>query len=189
MCNDTKLFFALRGEDLIRDQIPLEEIVSVDIMQESKDLEDLLSTLGTDLPGRASIGAIGAASNKNRRPSNKNKRSSIISNYISFPSSLNLLKTEDSIGISPKAFQIHTEPEGFNSGRTYYLQARTGQECEIIVEQLKKYAAVARAKGETASRIRRAQGHARLVHDSRTFQTLSALVIITVTCARLTIAL
>ena len=155
-------------------------------MQESKDLEDLLSTLGTDLPGRASIGA---ASNKNRRPSNKNKRSSIISNYISFPSSLNLLKTEDSIGISPKAFQIHTEQEGFNSGRTYYLQARTSQECEIIVEQLKTYAAVARAKGETASRIRRAQGHARLVHDSRTFQTLSALVIITVTCARLTIAL
>lgn len=183
VCTDSKLYFALHDEDLVRDHIPLEEILSIDIMHEEKDLEVLLSTFGVDRPGRASVGAI---SNKGRRRSStKNRRGSAIANYIS-----NALprgsthKDEDNSGNRTsafyKAFQIHTVPGGFNSGRTYYLQAHSNQECETIVEKLNEYAAAARAKTHSASRAKLMQDRLRAVHDSRAFQSLSALVIITV---------
>ncbi len=174
VCTESKLYFALSGEDLVRDQIPLEEITSVDIMRESKDLEDLLATFGGDRP-RASI-----VSNKNSRRSSaiKQRRASLIAVFSAPPHESEENPTHLSTFF--KAFQIHTIPDGFNSGRTYYLQAQSTQACQDVVVQLQEYAAAARARGEKVSRVTRAQAAFRAVHDSAPFQLLSALVIVTV---------
>ncbi len=180
MCSDSRLFFALSGEDLVRDQIPLNEIKSVVIMHESKELEELLSTLGVDRPGRPSVSAV---SSRRRSSNNTTRRASLIAAYMSLPTNSSFHE-DDAAGSRTsalfKAFQIHTIPNGFNSGRTYYLQAHSNSTCETIVQQLQAHAAAAHARGAKASRMMRAQAAFRKVHDSAPFQLLSALVIITV---------
>ena len=45
VCTKSKLYITLPDDDLIRDQIPLHEIIGVDVMREVKGIEGLLTSL------------------------------------------------------------------------------------------------------------------------------------------------
>jgi len=75
-------------------------------------------------------------------------------------------------------FQIRTIPDGFNSGRIYYLQADSAELCETIVFDLLKIVKVARRRAAKASKFMRGQKLMRTVFESTIFQYLSSLLII-----------
>jgi hypothetical protein len=78
------------------------------------------------------------------------------------------------------ALQLKTIPDGFNSGRTYYLQAASDEQCRAVCESISRLARRAREEAAATSRIRRAQAHVAAVYDSTPFQSAVALLIITV---------
>jgi hypothetical protein len=125
-----------------------EEITSVDIMREDKDME----------------------------PKNSSSRGPLLRKTASSCS-------EDSVTHSEKCsinFQIRTIPDGFNSGRIYYLQADSAELCETCVCELLKIVKLAKRKATKASRFKRGQKLMRTAFESTVFQCLSSLLIILV---------
>lgn len=55
------------------------------------------------------------------------------------------------------AFQLHTQPEGYNSGRQYIIQARTEEERQKLVTDLTKFAKIANEKFLAKSQFRKIQ--------------------------------
>ncbi len=76
--------------------------------------------------------------------------------------------------------QIITVEEGFNSGRTYYLQASSEDECKDMTEVLKRMAKVARKRAEAKSKFRKIQEKVLKFYDSTPFQCGVAFLIIAV---------
>jgi hypothetical protein len=77
-------------------------------------------------------------------------------------------------------FMIETDADGYNSGRTYYLQADSSAECRDISNKisLESKLAVDRANAKTA--IAQAQQRVRRFYSSAIFQNLVAFLILTV---------
>ena len=82
------------------------------------------------------------------------------------------------------ALMINTVPEGHNSGRNYYLQASSTEECLTMVKMIKSLAKRARERAAAQTRFAKVQLKARKTFSSRWFQTSSATLIIAVRCRR-----
>jgi hypothetical protein len=78
------------------------------------------------------------------------------------------------------AFQIATISDGYNSGRSYYLQADSGEVKQQIISQLKMLAKNAKKKAEVKSSFRKTQDRVRSVYVARPFQAATALLIVAV---------
>jgi hypothetical protein len=78
------------------------------------------------------------------------------------------------------ALQLKTISDGFNSGRTYNLQAASDEQCRVVCESLTRLARRAREDAATISSIRRAQARVAAVYESTLFQSGVALLIIAV---------
>ena len=76
------------------------------------------------------------------------------------------------------ALQIKTREKGYNSGRTYYLQAADAAQCAAVAASLAVCARRAREASEAKSRARRAQAAVCRVYESSIVQTIVALLII-----------
>ena len=77
-------------------------------------------------------------------------------------------------------FQIKTVPNGYNSGRSYYLRTKPDDNCPKIIQLLLDVANAARQKALALSRFKRAQKAVRIVHDSVYFQVFVCLLIFAV---------
>jgi hypothetical protein len=77
-------------------------------------------------------------------------------------------------------FMVETHPEGYNSGRTYYLQAESKASCQDITRKLSQYSAAAQEKAHARSVFAQAQRKVDKVYRSTIFQTLIALLIVAV---------
>ena len=80
------------------------------------------------------------------------------------------------------SLMISTIPEGFNSGRTYYLQESSYARCLEFVKQLNHLAKSARARAESRSAFAKSQLKVRKIYKSWPFQMASASLLITVRC-------
>jgi predicted RNA-binding protein YlxR (DUF448 family) len=78
------------------------------------------------------------------------------------------------------AFQIATISDGYNSGRSYYLQADSSDVKQKVIEQLQALSQSARKRAEVKSLFRKFQDHVRQVYTTRIFQGSAALLIIAV---------
>ena len=78
------------------------------------------------------------------------------------------------------ALMITTSPDGHNSGRTYYLQARSDLLCAQLVSQLSTTAKSARKREEAKTAFKKSQLQVRRAYESSAFQLLSAALIILV---------
>ena len=78
------------------------------------------------------------------------------------------------------AIMINTVPEGHNSGRTYYFQASSKQECLNLVISLKKLSERERERVAAQTRFAKLQLRARKVFSSQWFQSGSATLIMAV---------
>ena len=70
--------------------------------------------------------------------------------------------------------------EGFNSGRTYYLQCVSKEASESISKEIRKLVEFERSKLEGTTRLMRTQRSVRNFYLSGPFQVFSSLLIITV---------
>ena len=77
-------------------------------------------------------------------------------------------------------FQIETQRDGYNLGRTYYLRAPTESLCKKIVEDLQYLAQKAKKRAELKSRVLKIQRKVRIVYWSFPFQCFVGLLIMMV---------
>ncbi len=90
-------------------------------------------------------------------------------------------KTKISSGGASFSFQIRTLTDGFNSGRTYYLQSYSADECKEVVGILRKFVDIARKRAATYSKFRESKKWLRSIYDSNMFQFISSSLIVLVT--------
>jgi hypothetical protein len=75
---------------------------------------------------------------------------------------------------------IETHPKGYNSGRTYYLQADSRASCQDKIKKLRQYSAAAFERAHAQSVFRQAQLRVLKVYQSVIFQRFMAFLIISV---------
>ena len=74
--------------------------------------------------------------------------------------------------------QIETTPEGYNSGRPYQIQTKSGQDFRSLLDDLTKLSATAREEAEKKSRFKKLQSKVGKVFNSNYMQQFLALLII-----------
>ena len=79
---------------------------------------------------------------------------------------------------------IETDPEGYNSGRTYYLQAGSKDVCQHIIKTLWQCRTRAYEKAHAQSVFSQAQLKALRVYRSTVFQRFVAFLIVSVCSIR-----
>ena len=150
------LFCKSRAEETILDSIPLHEIFSV-LKMAAEDIDRPLDALAETA----------------RSPSGLRK--SEVSDQVSpLPSDYYRDSQFDAL------FRIKTVPDGYNSGRTYFLRAQSDESCELIVSQLSKAATDAKQKLNVLSKFQKSQEIAKSIFFSAAFQSGSCLLILTV---------
>jgi hypothetical protein len=142
------------------DMIPLHEITCV---SEMKELEEKTSPC--------------AQSNRTTSWSTKmmNRKNSILDDE-----KINRAEVESMENESKSFLQIKTKADGFNSGREYYLQARSTDQCLTIVHKLTKAVDSAKAEVEVPQMFRTTQKKLRMIYNTMAFQLMVAFLIITV---------
>ncbi len=75
---------------------------------------------------------------------------------------------------------IETHPDGYNSGRTYYLQAKSDASCQDIIKWLTQYSTDAHERAHAQSVLRQAKLRVLKAYRSKAFQRLVAILIILV---------
>ncbi len=75
---------------------------------------------------------------------------------------------------------VETLPEGYNSGRTYYLSADSAASCRDTVQVLARYSKAAYKRANSQTVLSQIQQHLHSVAYSAIFQNTMALLIITV---------
>ena len=83
-----------------------------------------------------------------------------------------------------KQLMIETHPEGYNSGRTYYLQADSKSACQDKIKILLHHKAAAYERTHAQSVFRQAQLRVLKVYRSTVFQRFTAILIISVRALR-----
>ena len=161
MITNEVLSFALVNDEIEIDRIPLCEVSCVDEMIQTEFLA------GTDTE---------------RKTANERKHSR--RNSI-FQNNSNICLEDEQGGdrtssLTGNAFQIATDTNGYNSGRSYYLQAASEGQKQEIINLLQKSSTIARKKAEVKSSFRKTQDRVRETFLSWQFQTGAALLIVAV---------
>jgi hypothetical protein len=78
--------------------------------------------------------------------------------------------------------QIKTIPDGYNSGRTYYVRAQSESTCRKITASLNKLSTAARESADVRSRFEMVQLRLRGIYSSKCFQIFTSVLIIMVLC-------
>ena len=73
--------------------------------------------------------------------------------------------------------QVATNPDGHNSGRSYYLRTNSKETFEEIFPLLSNYARVARERAQASTYFRRAQLRVRSIYQHIICQSIFALII------------
>jgi hypothetical protein len=157
VCTKEKMYFSRMSANNLIDMIPLHEISSV---SEMKDFERITSSSDLSNPSF------------NWRMSKSTKA----------------LDCENNSGAVEKGcenqsgsfLQIKTTTDGFNSGRVYYLQTRSLEQCQTIVQELTRAVERAKAKIENLPLFRSTQAKLKIIYNTMTFQIMVAFLIITV---------
>ncbi len=75
---------------------------------------------------------------------------------------------------------IETHPEGYNSGRAYYLQAGSELLCKNLIKSLSTYSAAAHERAQAQSAFAQTQRRVDRVYRSSPFQSFLAFLIVAV---------
>ena len=155
-----RLSFALLGDESEIDFIPLSEVISIEEMcgGEEDNTAGQQGRLKTLLQKSIALG---------------------------FDNELELQDDEDSTSrLFVNAIQIATIADGYNSGRSYYLQAESSEDKQKIIEQLRALTEIARKRAEVKTLFRKVQDRVRKVYNTRIFQCSAALLIVAVSQAK-----
>ena len=152
------------------DFIPLAEVASIDEMCAIEDVDDDQSQ-----PREFSIRKA-----KQRAQSGRDKIFSSARTNASAEADPDPEGDEGTSQLFVNAFQVATVQGGYNSGRSYYLQADSGQVKQRLIAQLTDLARAARKRAEETTWLRRIQERVRAVYVHRVFQSAAAFLILAV---------
>ncbi len=93
---------------------------------------------------------------------------------------LNRDDNESKVANQATELVVETLPEGYNSGRTYYLSAESATSCQNTVQILTRYSKAAYKRANSQTVLSRMQQHLLTVAYSTAFQNIIALLIIMV---------
>ena len=85
--------------------------------------------------------------------------------------------------IKKNIFEIETNPEGYNSGRVYQIQAASAHDFRKIFNDLTKLASTAREEAEAKSRFKKSQQRVGKVFNSNIVQGALAILVCAVSTA------
>ncbi len=77
-------------------------------------------------------------------------------------------------------FQIKTNKEGYNSGRTYHIQAHSKKNCEDAINILKQYSQKAKSAAQKRSQFEKSQIFVRKIHNAVWYQSVATTLILAV---------
>jgi hypothetical protein len=143
------------GEEQVIDAIPMFEIEEI----ESQHLGESSQTMDDGLPLH--------------KKSDVDKRVSTMARFHSIVGDSNKVKFRNS-------FQIWTQVDGYNSGRSYYLKAGSRDECLEVMQTLKNLARTSRALKDAKTRFEMWQERIRTVYHSAVIQSVVAAMIVAV---------
>jgi hypothetical protein len=153
------LSFALVNDENEIDRIPLCEVSCVDEMIQTEFL---------------------ARTDTERKPANERKpsRKTLMFQSNSYIWSEDEHGSDRTSSLTGHAFQIATDTNGYNSGRSYYLQAAGAGQKQDVINLLQKFSKIARMRAEVKSSFRKTQDRVRETYISWQFQTGAALLIV-----------
>ncbi len=93
---------------------------------------------------------------------------------------MDIVDGEDNEAKHANDFMIETHPEGYNSGRTYYLQANSKASCQELVRTLSQHCTAAHERAHARTAFAQAQLQVDRVYRSALFQGFFAVLIIAV---------
>jgi hypothetical protein len=169
------LYVSRTSENVPIDTIPLHEIISVTGMSDDHRRE---STMSSERVSSLHFGKRSNTTNPTSSDSNKHEMG-MSENH----SRATRLASEDFQFVREhydKVFQIKTDQDGFNSGRTYYLQTNSKVERQDIIEELDHIVEKAKSKKAASSMLHGMQHKIRKIYNSYSFQMMVAFLIITV---------
>lgn len=146
-----KIYLTFVSEDSVFDSIPLAEIASIQQINETPRSESAMT------------GSFTSAQPLTQQPRQTPVKSA-----------------DSSQTRFQHAFQLKTIPDGFNSGRTYNLQAASDEQCRTVCESILRLSRRAREEAAATSSIRRAQARVAAMYESTAFQSGVAVLIIAV---------
>jgi hypothetical protein len=146
------VYFTLVGEDDVRDYIPLHEIEHIDPKHDEED---------------------GGLSGKTCQTPN-----SLVEQDFK-TKSMKRVKTVSAYRFF-FGFQINTSKEGYNSGRTYHIQAHSKENCENAVSMLSQYSQKAKSAVQKRTEFEKSQHFVRKIHNSVWYQTVATTLILAV---------
>eukprot|EP00291_Cryptomonas_curvata_P012215 CAMPEP_0172202658 /NCGR_PEP_ID=MMETSP1050-20130122/30796_1 /TAXON_ID=233186 /ORGANISM="Cryptomonas curvata, Strain CCAP979/52" /LENGTH=244 /DNA_ID=CAMNT_0012880677 /DNA_START=80 /DNA_END=810 /DNA_ORIENTATION=- len=156
------IYFIRTADKAVVDTIPLNEIVSVASINKNLKRKRTLSMISIS-------SSIENTSVQEPGKIQKDSESSSI---------LGKLQRAPSSDPSDAIIQIKTIPEGFNSGRTYHLQADSEEQGSAIASQLEKISKDVKHHAEAKSRFQKSQEKVKAIYCSLPFQTTIAILII-----------
>jgi hypothetical protein len=149
------------------DFIPLAEVVSIDEMYATEDVEG--------------HGSFSRGFNHRILKQGTNLSRERLGNSKKFRGTDSDSEYEnDTSRIFVNAFQIATMPDGYNSGRSYYLQADSSQLKQKIITLLQQLAKSARKRADETTWFRKIQMRVRTVYLHWIFQSAAAFLIVAV---------
>jgi hypothetical protein len=85
--------------------------------------------------------------------------------------------SNSTLGEAQPALQIATRRDGYNSGRSYYLQAEPRDRMDALRERIQANAKAARKREEAANLFRQWQSSTRRVYETNAVQGFVAIII------------
>ena len=158
------IYFSREGQSIAVDTIPLNEIIGVTAMNKKMQRRKTMSLISLN-GGSTTEKELFKDSSKSQKDLD--------------PSSVRKIQS-DVNGSFDRLVQIKTMAEGFNSGRTYFLQAISDEQCYTIVQRLEKAVKDAVQRAAATSRFRASQATVKQFYCSMFFQGTIAFLIITV---------
>jgi hypothetical protein len=152
-----EIFICFQDEDVIRDMIPLAEVVSVEA-EGAKEVAELS-------PHKLSFGK------RHNEPASIKQR---------------LVKDDSNLFETSNSMVVSTQLDGYNSGRQYRFQSDSQNACGRLVAQLRKLAAEARKREAGKTRFRNSQERLGRVINSIPFQAMLTVIILAVSSFSLT---
>jgi hypothetical protein len=177
---DMLLFSRVKETDVV-DCIPMHEVLCVSEMHDSAHGSPSTSLYD------ASYDTSGLMSDHERDLEENNVETSVTVAVSSFSDRIQSTAAQKflqrkTVQGQVNTLQIKTIPDGYNSGRTYYLRAQSESTCRKITSALNKLCTAARERASVKSRFEKVQLQLRGVYCSTPFQIFTAILIILVCC-------
>jgi hypothetical protein len=184
--------FARPDQTILIDKIPFPEITSIQDMSSEINRSQSSRRASFIQTSSAIFGVSMRKSSTASRESNEGKCVDNVecTNFLGSRSSLgrqvSQYQSADVISAALEGrgnlntLMIETIPNGFNSGRTYYLRAPTESRCRQIVEDLSQLSSKAKKKAEVRSRWIKYQRRLRKLYWSFPFQCSVGMLIVVV---------